>query len=255
MADNKEQLDDNLIKALKNVLSDSEFDEFMKANKPEEKETKDEEKEDESEEEVIEKAFKKAKEDYKAMKMACKSKKAELEKAFPDKFNDEDEDEEIGKEEKEKETKKPKEVEKSIQPDLVKAFSEALDIKFKDLSKANTDLLNSFESLKDENTELKKAIEVIGSQRTGMKSVTKSSFIEKANQNGFGEEEGKTVLSISQHKALVENALGDAMEKAEAGDIKKAIGDCLMNFNSGNAPISQEIATYLYKTNNIKLVQ
>lgn len=249
MADNKEQLSDDLIKALKNVLSESEFTEFMKGQKPDEKEKKEEE-EEENEEEVVEKAFKKSKEDYKAMKAALKAKKAELEKAFPDKFNDEDEEDEIG----EKENKKPKEVEKSQTPDLVKAFGDALDIKLQAISKANTDLLNSFELIKSENSELKKAIEVIGNQRPGMKSMTRSSFIEKANENQF-DEGGKIILSVTKNKQQVERVLDDAFEKAESSDIKNALGSCLANYNSGGSPIAEPIAQYLYKNHNTKLVQ
>jgi dihydroxyacetone kinase DhaKLM complex PTS-EIIA-like component DhaM len=157
---------------------------------------------------------------------------------------------EEGKEKKEKKEK----VEKGETPDLLKSFTEALDIKMQNITKANTDLLNAFEDVKSENTELKKAIELMGGQRTGFKSVTKSNFIEKANQNGFEPENGKTILSVSIHKGLVENALGDAMEKAENPEIKKAIGDTLIGFNAGGAKISNEMASYLYKNHNIKLV-
>jgi hypothetical protein len=257
MADNKEQLSDDLVKALKNVLSESEYADFMKGNSHEEGETKKEEKEEDdedSEEQVIEKAFKKAKEDYKAMKTALKSKKAELEKAFPDKFNDEDEEDEIGEKEEKKDTKKPKEVEKSQTPDLVKAFSEALDIKLKDISKANTDLFESLEIIKGENAELKKAIEVMSNQRPGMKSVTRSSFIEKANENQF-DESGKVVLSVTKNKAQVEQILDDAFEKAENPTIKNELSSCLLNYNSGGSPIAEPIAKYLYANHNVKLVQ
>lgn len=241
----QKQIDDNLIKALQTVLSKSEFDEFMKGHKEpdgdEGKGGKEDKEEEENEEEVLEKAYQKACGDYSEMKKNLKAKKAELEKAFPGKFKDEEE----------KETK----VEKSQEIDLVKAFGEALDLKLKGLSEQNDTLIKSMTDLKDENDLLKSKIDEIGSQRPGMKSVTKHSFIEKANQNDLTDGEGKTVLSVSRNKKMVETFLDEAMEKAESPTIKKALGDTLMNYNSGNSPISEEVASYLYKNCNTRLVQ
>lgn len=238
---NVEQLDDNLIKALQTVLSKSDFDEFMKGRKTEEKEEPKEEEKEENEEEVLEKAYQKACGEYSEMKKSLKAKKSELEKAYPGKFKDEEE-----KEEK---------VEKSQEVDLVKAFGEALDIKLKGINEQNTELIKSLTDIKEENSLLKAKIDEIGSQRPGMKTVTKHSFIEKGEKDELTDSEGKTVLSVSRNKKMVENLLDEAMEKAESPNIKKSLGDTLMNYNSGNSPISQEVATYLYKNHNTRLVQ
>ena len=159
---------------------------------------------------------------------------------------------------KEPDTKKNRteeEVEKGSKNDIMKAFSSVLDLKLQGITASNATLLKNLEILKSENNELRTAIDEIGNQRLGRKSATHHTFIEKATQNDFGTEGGKTVLSLSQNKAQVENVLDAAMEKATNATIKKALGEQLMNYNSGNSPISQEIASYLYSTENIKLVQ
>ena len=254
------ELDENLVKALETVLSKAEFDEFMKGRKAAENKDTKKEKEDtedqETEEEKLEKAWGLAKAEYdemkksykakktesgiKGLKKGLKMKKSELMKAFPTKFTEEK------KEEKE-------DVKKSTEVDIVKSFGEALDIKLKGLTEANDNLVKSFDLVKSENAELKKSIETMAAQRPGLKSV-KHTILEKGSKDNLGIEDGKTILSVSQNKGLVETVLDEAMEKAESPDIKKAIGECLMNYNSGGAPISQEIASYLYTKHNTKLV-
>lgn len=264
----KNNIDGDLQKALESLLSPSELASLLKGetvkdiaeNEGKKEEDDDEENKDDKEIErekewKAKKAdLKKAKEVYKAkkkesgineLKKSFKMKAKELKKSFPDKF-EKKKDEELNEE---------KEVKKSSNVDIMKAFSNALDLKLNDIKASNSTLLEKIDLLKSENAELKTAVAEIGGQRLGMKSATHHKFMEKSEQNDLGQEGGKTVLSLSQHKSQVETVLDAAMEKATNSTIKKALGDQLMNYNSGNAPISQEIASYLYSTENIKLVQ
>jgi hypothetical protein len=107
--------------------------------------------------------------------------------------------------------------------------------------------------LTTENDGLKKAIRTFGEQRPGFKSVATHNFIEKGQSNEL-DESGKNILSVSKNKSQVLAVLDEAVEKATSPDIKKSLENEIIGFNAGGAPISEPIASYLYKNHGTRLV-
>ena len=138
--------------------------------------------------------------------------------------------------------------------DLLKSLFENLSTSISGaVSEKNEELIKAINDLREENTELKKSIEVIGSQYPGMKSVNKHSFIEKAEKGE--DEDGRKVFSVSKQKNMVLGVLNDAIDTEENNHIKKSLEDNLVGYNAGGAPISEDIAKYLYDNKGVRLVK
>jgi hypothetical protein len=257
---------DNLNKALKNVLSPEDYDEFVKAKKePETNEAA-----NGGKEEALEKAYNLAKGELKAskkafsikkaemlknpelkeLKKAFKSKKKEIKKAFGEMWEKEKADKEKAKLDK-KECKE-KETEKSVTPDLVKSLTDSFNSKIDQMLQSNNDLVKS---LTDENTSLKKAVETLSKEGLNFRSAKNFQVVEKANHNEL-DEDGRTLLHTSTQKKLVISALETAFEKANDPTIKKSIQDDIMAYNlAPDGSVSREVAEYLYNNHKVRLVK
>jgi predicted RNase H-like nuclease (RuvC/YqgF family) len=204
----------------------SEKKEEAAEKKEEQAEKKEEKEEDEDSEEDLEKAYSKAKAEVDEMEKSMAGKKAAL----------------AGLEAKRKPIQKAEADDLNKGTELIKALTDQLQ-----------DLKKGIDDLKSENSELRKSIDTIGAAPQGMKSVTKHSFIEKAEK--LEDEGGRTVLSVTTQKPLVEAEIEKAMDDESNDNIKKALADTLLAYNAGGAPISNEIAKYLYDNKNVRLVK
>lgn len=180
--------------------------------------------------------------------------KAEDEESDEDEGSDEDE-----MEDKKENKKKGKKMEKSETPDLSKAIEtlgENLNKKFEAIALINKGLIDELSSTREELSKAQERIEEIETSSAGRKSITTTSFIEKAFQEN--ETSGKKMLSMSQHKPQIQNML---IEKAgyNSNTIEKANVDSFweneMQYFEATNSLHPKAIEKLFKEDNIQLVK
>jgi len=244
------QVSEEEIKKSLAVLGISE-DEFFKAKKESESTEEDKEetegkKDSEKKEETEDEAFEKSYNEFKEMKKAFKSKKCDLEKAFPDKFNAKDKADD---EADEKDIKKSEENEigkTDNSGELLKSLEDSLTSKFEALTiiiKGQQDTISS----------LRSEMESIGKTSARKSLTSNTQVIEKSFQSGFDQSTGKTVLSLSQNRNEIDNTLLElsGIEKGEVNDLYK---DAALCFNA-SGQLTQNVIVDLYRNKNIQIVQ
>jgi predicted RNase H-like nuclease (RuvC/YqgF family) len=177
--------------------------------------------------------------------------------------DEEDDEEDDNKKEEEKEKKSIKEkkpkMEKSQDSTILKAFEQLnknLEGKFEALATINKGLTDELSQTREELSKAQEQIEELG-EVSNRKSITTKGFIEKAFQEN--ETNGKKMLSLSQHKNVVQNMLiekagfgeGDVLEKANVDDFWS---NEMQYFEATNS-LHPKAIEKLYREDNIQLVK
>jgi hypothetical protein len=171
----------------------------------------------------------------------------------------EKESEEEVEEKKEKKEKKPK-MEKAEESSFEKAFAklnDGLNKKFDALITLNKGLENQLSETREELSKSQERIEELETSTAGRKSISTQNYIEKAFQEN--ETNGKKMLSISKHKANIQNML---IEKAGFGTeevIEKSQVDNFwrneMEYFEATGSLTKRAIEKLYTEDNIQLVK
>lgn len=180
-------------------------------------------------------------------------------KDLPDDYDSEEtEEEKKEREEKERIEKEKMEgkEEKSMSPDILKAIGEIFQ------KNQNSDLQKSIDGLSERYGNLEKSISELSSQVQELKTTPKpfksfksSDILKKGGLGEENDEDGKKVLSVTMQKEEVSKSLEDVIEKSTDSKVKMRYESTLLNYNSGNVPIPQDIAVDLFKNHDIRLIQ
>lgn len=246
--------DDELIKALEDILDQDELDSLLKAEKSEVKEKEDdpekeEEKEDDEGGEYNDEMYSKDKSSYDKMKKAMGSCESRMKSYESKKAEKAKEDDLVKGEENEADKKEVDEKEAINQDELVKSITDNMSSSFGEMFKSLNDEIST---LKENNEELKKSLEEFGAERKGMKGIQPGqlSVLEKG---GYSDEDGNTLLSVTQNKELVEKAIEEAIEEETNEKLVKSLSEDLLAYNAGGRQLTEQTARYLSKNKNIRL--
>lgn len=181
----------------------------------------------------------------------------------------EDDEEDEGSAEDEEEDKKEmkkkggKKMEKSEFPEIVKAIqvlgeslNKSFSEKFEALGKINKGLSDELNQTKEELQKSQERLEELENSSSGRKSITTQNFIEKAFQEN--EENGKKMLSISQHKKEIHDILmekagyvGEVIEKSQVN----TFWENEMQFHEATGSLNPRAIKELFIKDNIQLVK
>lgn len=215
----------------------------IKNSEPDENEDEDNEDEDEDEDEV-EKAIKSKEAELTLMKAEAAKKKAMKKADNEAKDSKKHEGKETSQEEIEEEVnKKLGTMEKGLNAEIGKV-SETMEKGISDL----TSMFKSFAEKMDER------LSNVENQSTGRKSITSARVIEKAFGDGDSKNnEGKTKLSVSQHRQQISNVL---LSKSgiEKGEFNQFYGDAMQSFEA-TGTLSKAVITDLYTNSNILITE
>jgi hypothetical protein len=177
--------------------------------------------------------------------------------------DEEEDEEEDNKKEEEKEKKPVKDkklkMEKSQDSTILKAFEQLnknLEGKFEALATINKGLTDELSQTREELSKAQEQIEELG-EVSNRKSITIKGFIEKAFQEN--ETNGKKMLSLSQHKNIVQNMLIEKAGFGESDVLEKANVDDFwsneMQYFEATNSLHPKAIEKLYREDNIQLVK
>jgi hypothetical protein len=228
------------IKSFKTLLSTDDYAEFMK-----------------SEDSSKLRAFPEVVEFLKGEKPWEKDKEGEEDDKEDDK---EDKEEHEAGESKEKE-KKEEDTEKAVSSEMLKGLSDEMNSKFKTVTEMIQKSLDTEDRIADLQKSIDSVttlVEKIADMPLGNKAIKNAmgaNFFEKALGGEQEDESGKKMLSVSAHKEQILKSLEDGMNKAVEPELKKSYEDSIVRYNGGGGTINQTVAMDLFENFGIRLVK
>jgi hypothetical protein len=107
-------------------------------------------------------------------------------------------------------------------------------------------------------TDINDSLESLKGMPQGKKAIKNGSaeFFQKSLNGEMPEDEkGKKVLSITLNKEQVLKALENGFEKTQDEDLKKSYESSIVRYNGGGGTISQDVAIDMYEKHNVRLTR
>ena len=149
------------------------------------------------------------------------------------------------------------EKEKALIPELIKGLETRLDSLASFLAKSHLEN-ERLETIEKSIESLSETIQKIADQPSGRRAIKNGSldFFEKAlGGETMADESGKKILSTSLHKEEITKSLESGLEKAQTPELKSLYENSIVRYNGGGGSIDQEVAMDLFHNHDIRLVK